>query len=132
MAEQINVSIPQSLYQRVRDLARLRNRPVDDVLAEVLENALPQGKDSESSSEDAAVEQEMNAYIAMHETLKQKYLGQHVAIFGGQLIDVDEDYGALYQRIDAQYPNQFVWLATVEEEPMPTLMFRSPRLHTIE
>jgi hypothetical protein len=132
MTEQINVSISQTLYQRVRDLARIRNQPVADVLAEVLENALPQGDEPETSSEDAAVEQEMNAYIAMHDTLKQKYLGKHIAIFGGQLIDVDEDYGALYQRIEAQYPNQFVWLATVEEEPMPTLMFRSPRLQTTE
>jgi len=132
MAEQMNVSIPQTLYRRVRDLARIRNRPVDDMLAEVLENALPPGDDPKATSEDAAIEKEMQAYIALHSKLKEKYLGMHVAIYGGQLIDADEDYGALYGRIDVQYPDQFVWLATVEEEPMPTLVFRSPRLLTTE
>ncbi len=131
MAEQINISIPQTLYRRVRVLARARKQPVDDVLVEVLDQALPPDDESDITDEEAAVEREMQAYIALHPMLKKKYLGQHVAIFGGQLIDVDEDYGALYERIDAQYPDQFVWLATVEEEAIPTLVFRSPRLEPI-
>ena len=128
MAEQVSITIPQPIYRRVRELARLRNRPVDDVLIEVLDQALPPDDKPDIAKEDAAVEREMQAYIALHPMLKEKYLGQHVAIYNGQLIDVDEDYGALYQRIDAQYPDEFVWLATVEEEAMPTLVFRSPRL----
>jgi hypothetical protein len=132
MAEFINIAIPQTLYRRVRQLARDRNQPVDDVLAEVLDEALPMGNEPDSTEpdgadEDVAVEREMQAYINMHPLLKEKYLGQHVAILDGQLIDVDKDYGALYERIDAQHPDQFVWLATVEEEPLPTLVFRSPR-----
>jgi hypothetical protein len=78
------------------------------------------------------MEREMLAFIQMHPVLKKKYLGQHVAIFGSQLIDMDEDYAALYERIDAQYPDQFVWMATVEDEPIPTLVFRSPRLEAAE
>ena len=128
MAEQVSITIPQPIYRRVRELARLRNRTVDDVLVEVLDQALPPDAMPDVADEDAAVEREMQAYIALHPMLKEKYLGQHVAIYNGQLIDVDEDYGALYQRIDAQYPDEFVWLATVEEEAMPTLVFRSPRL----
>jgi hypothetical protein len=128
MAEQVSISIPQPIYRRVRQLARLRNRPVDDVLIEVLDQALPPDDKPDVAEEDAAVEREMHAYIALHPMLKEKYLGQHVAIYNGQLIDVDEDYGALYQRTDAHYPDEFVWLATVEEEAMPTLVFRSPRL----
>ena len=119
MTEQVTISIPQPLYQRARELARTRNQPVDDVLADVLNEVLPPdpGADNgaeDMTAEDAAVEREMRAYIALYPVLKEKYLGQHVAIFGGQLIDVDEDYGTLYERIDAQYPDQFVWLATVQ------------------
>ncbi len=127
MAEQINVPIPQTLYRRVRELARMRKQPVDNVLAEVLDQVLPPSNEPDIPDEETAVEQETQAYISLHPTLKEKHLGQHVAIFGGRLIDIDEDYGTLYARIDAQYPDQFVWLATVEEEPMPTLVFRSPR-----
>lgn len=132
MLEQITVTIPQKLYRRVRDLARARNQPVDDVLADVLEQALPADYSSPIDIEDDAVVREMQAYIQMHPLLKKKYLGQHVAILNGQLIDVDEDYGALYERIDAKYPAQFVWMATIEDEPMPTLVFRSPRLEAAE
>jgi hypothetical protein len=128
MAEQINIPIPQTLYRRVRELARLRKQPVDNVLIDVLEQALPPSNEPDVTNEDAAVDREMQAYINLHPMLKEKYLGQHVAIFGGKLIDIDKDYGALYERIDAQYPDRFVWLSTVEEEPMPTLFFRSPRL----
>lgn len=77
--------------------------------------------------ENDAVEREMQAYIAMHPALTEKYLGQHVAVLDGQLIDVDPEYDALYQRIEAQYPDQFVWLTKIELEPIPTLVFRSPR-----
>jgi hypothetical protein len=128
MAEQVSISIPQPIYRRIRELARLRNRPVADVLVEVLDHALPADDEPDSSESEAAVERERQAYIALHPMLKEKYLGHHVAIHHGQLIDVDEDYGALYERIDAQYPDEFVWLATVEAEAMPTLVFRSPRL----
>ena len=128
MTEQITITIPQQLYRRARELALSRNQPVDDVLAHVLDEALP--PDVAPEFDDTAVEREMQAYIALHPMLKQQYLGQHVAIYGGQLVDVDTDYGALYTRIDAQYPDEFVWLTTVAEEPMPTQVFRSPRFVT--
>ncbi|HRQ40187.1 MAG TPA: DUF5678 domain-containing protein [Chloroflexota bacterium] len=125
MAKQVTISIPQTLYRRARELARSRHQSVDDVLADVLDEVLP--PDDEPDVDASAVARERQAYIALHPMLKQKYLGQHVATYGGQLIDVDADYGALYSRIDAQYPDEFVWLATVAEEPIPTLVFRSPR-----
>jgi hypothetical protein len=55
-----------------------------------------------------------------------------VAIYDGKLIDHDQDFIRLYERIEAIYPNEFVWLATVEEEAMPTLISRSPRLFSTE
>ncbi len=128
MVEYVAVSIPQTLYRRARKVARSRNRSVDDVLVELLDQALPSDGKSEVDNKETAVAREMRAYLALHSMLKEKYLGQHVAIFDGKLIDVDKEYSALYQRIDEQYPDQFVWLATVEEEAIPTLLFRSPRL----
>ena len=63
MAEQINVPIPQALYQRIRELARMRKQPVDNVLAEVLDQALPPGNEPDNTAEDTAVEREMQAYL---------------------------------------------------------------------
>ncbi len=41
MTEQMTVSIPETIYQRIRELASTRNQTVDDVLVEVLDQSLP-------------------------------------------------------------------------------------------
>jgi hypothetical protein len=79
------------------------------------------------SEPNEAVDREMQAYVAMHPQLKQQFLGKHVAIYGGELIDMDDNFAALYARIDAKYPDEFVWLTPVEEEAIPTIVVRSPR-----
>jgi hypothetical protein len=62
----------------------------------------------ERSEPDPAVDREMEAYIAMHPMLKEKYFGKYVAVYHGELIDYDEDQESLYIRIDEQYPEEFV------------------------
>lgn len=130
MAEYVTVSIPKALAQRARKLARVRRRSVDAVIAELLDEALPPAEEPAiaTEAEDADVTREMEAYIALHPSLKERYLGQHVAILDGQVIDHDADPVALYQRIVARYRERFVWLTAVEEEPLTTLVFRSPRI----
>ena len=80
------------------------------------------------SESDPAVEREMQAYIAMHPTLLEEYLGEHVAIYQGKLIDHDKDPGALLARIDAKFPDEFVWTTQVGSEPVRTFVLRSPRI----
>lgn len=130
MAEYVTVSIPEALIHRARKLARVRQRPVDAVIAELLDEALPSAEEviTATEAEEAAITREMEAYVALHPSLKADYLGQHIAILDGQLIDHDADPAALYQRIVARYGTRFVWLTTVEEEPLTTLAFRSPRI----
>lgn len=130
MAEYVTVSIPEALVHRARKLAKARRRPVDAVIAELLDVALPPAEEAIESDEveEAAVAREMDAYVALHPSLKANYFGEHVAILEGQLVDHDSDPAALYRRIAAQYPDRFVWLTVVEEEPLTTLAFRSPRI----
>ena len=63
MIEQITVSIPQKLSRRIHDLSRACNQPVDDVLAAVLDQALPADKSYSNNYEDDAVEREMQAFV---------------------------------------------------------------------
>ena len=128
MSEYVTVSIPEALLNRARKLARARRRPVDALIAELLDGALPPGDElsSAEAAEEADVRREMEAYVALHPTLKADYFGQHVAILDGRLID--HDPATLYQRVTARYPKRFVWLTAVEEEPLTTLEFRSPRI----
>ena len=124
------VDISEKLYARARWVAQTRHQEVNELIATILDENLPPLVTVEEKEEkiDAAADREMDAYIAMHPELKTKFFGKHVAIYGGQLVDMDDDYETLYLRIDKKYPHQYVWLTTVREEPIPTLTFRSPRI----
>jgi hypothetical protein len=132
MGTQILLTVPDELYRRVEQLARSRKQNIDAVLVDVLDEVLPRSQkstveDNLTYEPDEAVEREKSAYIALHPALWQKYPGQHVAIYNGQLVDHDVDFAALYDRIDRQYPDEFVWLTQVKPEPIETVVVRSPR-----
>ncbi|CUS04531.2 protein of unknown function [Candidatus Promineifilum breve] len=132
MSEYVSVSIPEALARRARELARERRRSLDTVIAEVLDEALPPGETPEpADGEDEVVLREMQAYTALYPALRASYPGQHVAVVDGQLVDHDGDPEALYRRVIARYPDRFVWLTKVEDEPLATLNFRSPRLISV-
>ncbi|MEM7112937.1 MAG: DUF5678 domain-containing protein [Chloroflexota bacterium] len=124
MLKQVTISIPQSLYQRGRALARRRNVPVDSVLETAVSLVEAEPQDDVT----VAMAQEEAAYLAQHETLLNSYAGQYVAIFQGQLIDHDGNELALLRRLDADYPHEVVLMKRVEPLPQPVLRFRSPRL----
>ncbi|MCE7983404.1 MAG: hypothetical protein DYG89_19700 [Caldilinea sp. CFX5] len=138
MAADVTLTIPNHLFNRAKQLTQRRRTQAVDELVDLLDQILASADQHEVGPEeedeilvDPEVADEMQAYIAMHPRLKKTHLGKHVAIYGGKLVDTDEDYDALTRRIDAQYPDRFVWIATVEEEPIKTFVFRSPRLETV-
>ncbi len=59
--------------------------------------------------------------------LKHQYFGKHVAIHGGKLVDYDDGFDTLYDRIVQAYSDEFVWMSRVEEEPIRTFVVRSAR-----
>lgn len=134
MSTHVTLTIPDDLFVRAKHLTEVRKAELSDELVDLLEQILASAeidKPEDDEVEDPEVVREMNAYLAMHPRLKRTHFGKHVAIYQGKLIDTDEDYDTLTRRIDAQYPDQFVWIATVEEEPIKTFVFRSPRLELL-
>ncbi|MEM7531265.1 MAG: DUF5678 domain-containing protein [Chloroflexota bacterium] len=75
-----------------------------------------------------SLNREKEAYNRLHPLLKEKYFGKNVAIYKGELVDVDEDYISLYRRIREKYPDDVLWLSPVKEEPIGTVHPRSPRI----
>jgi hypothetical protein len=134
MALSTTVTVSEQVAQKLQELARVRRQNVNVTLETLVNQAwLQAGAETEGQIEpnpasDDVATPEMQAYLTLHPMLKEKYLGQYVAIYQGALIDHDTDHEALYQRIDAQYPNEFVWISQVEREPIPTLISRSIRM----
>jgi len=119
------VKIPQPLYEKAEKLARKRQQKVNELISGVWDETLSFMAGEETfvdlSEPDEAVDRKMEAYIAMHPMLWQKYPGQHVAVYGGELVDRDTDLNALYARVEENYPDEFVWVTTIEADPIETI-----------
>ena len=139
MSSHVTLRIPDNLFTRAKRLTQGQKGKSTDELVDVLDQILASVAETASEidddawlDEDPAVTREMQAYLALHPMLKKTHFGKHVAIYNEKLIDADADYDTLTRRIDAQYPDRFVWIATVSEDPIQTFVLRSPRLEEIE
>ena len=132
MTAQVLVTLPDSVYERAQQLAEVRQQEIAEAIAAYLDDTLPEcpvaALTTEKIAQKSALQREKSAYIKLHLMLKKQYLGLYVAIYNGNLIDSDSNYGILHERIRSQYPNEVVWMAEVEDEPMQTIVVRSPRL----
>lgn len=132
MTAQVLVTLPDSVYERVQRFAEAHQQGIAEAIAEYLDSTLPREEAIVSSAKQGrhsiALRREKAAYIAMHAILKEQYLGRYVAFYGGNLIDTDKDYGALYERVRSRYPDEVVLVTQVQEEPVKTIHVRSPRL----
>ena len=114
--------------------------PVDAKLAESLQQVAAQrGVSVEEVMNDLArkyvrearreiIRAEFESYQVMHAELKAKYLGQHVAVHQGRLIDHDADVSALVRRVRREHGSIPILFVQVEDEPVKEYVIRSPRL----
>lgn len=127
----LTLTLSPNISERIQKFAQQHDEELVAVVERILDEVLPEsfedGAESDVAEQDPA-DREMVAYIALHPQLKKEFFGQYVAIYGGKLIDHDTDRRALYMRMMAQYPDEFVWVSKVEEEPIRTFVVRSPRL----
>lgn len=116
--------IPDSLVKRAQRLAKRQERLVDDIVAEALQRGLPLLEESDLPSD---WELEFEAFQQMHSVWGEQFPGQYVAVHGGQLIDHDTSFQLLLGRISALYPDEFVLIRPVREEPEIVYDHRSIR-----
>lgn len=79
----------------------------------------------------SVMEENVDAYRAMHGELVEHYLGQYVAICDGELVDHDPDPLLLLERIRQNYPDQVVLRRKVERAPERELRIRHPSVERI-
>lgn len=127
MSTKVTISVPAGLYRKAQALAKRRGQSVTQLLADAI-RLLGAETGPDGEERDEALERERQAFIALHPLLLEKYAGEEVAIYQGQLIDHDRDGIALSRRIYAKYPDRFVWIAPVRAQPIEELRFRSPRI----
>lgn len=136
MSIEVNVLLPEPVYDQFQSLAQQRQQGIAEAIAEYLIQNPPGGlTDTQLTSPieanlAEAVTREKQAFLHLHQQLWEEYPGQHVAIYNGTVVDHDTNKLALYARIEERYPTHFVLIRRVEQQPERTLHFRSP--HYIE
>lgn len=80
----------------------------------------------------AKLDTEIAAYERMYPELRQKYLGQWVAVHEQKLVDHDDDRAALYGRVRATYRRTAVLIRQVTEQPGNEIWIRTPSTGKIE
>ena len=114
MNSSATVTIPQQLYKRVQYVAQKQHRHVNDVAKEMLEQGLSPWEGFSTKTEK---EREKGAFRRLHAALREEYMGEYVAIYGEEVVDHDADQTALVTRIDEKYPDLFVLIRPVRQEP---------------
>ncbi len=102
-------------------LAKKRNANPEAVAAEAIEEKV-------RAETRRALEQEAQAFRAMHPQLLKDIPGEYAAIYQGVLVDHDQDIVALLQRMEERFPGEPVLIRQVREEVEPVIHVRSPRI----
>ena len=119
MAEH-RVLIQDHVFAELIPIAEQEDKEIEDLVSEALRQYLWEAKERK-------IDREMEAYRAMHAELKQRFLGECVAIHNGELVDHDADRRALSRRVRQKYENVAVLITPVEEEPEREFLMLSPR-----
>jgi hypothetical protein len=74
------------------------------------------------------IREEFDYYRSHHAELKARYLGQHVAIHAGQVVDHDTNPLALVERVRQRFGRIPILFAQVADEPQQDYTLHSTRL----
>ncbi|MBV7331355.1 hypothetical protein KFU94_24580 [Chloroflexi bacterium TSY] len=141
MNRQLTLTMSDEVLEQLSQLAAERSQALEEFAAEILNqivaNRGQKGVVQQLDTRDDAIDdslgefdfdEETLAYIRLHPQLKKEYFGQYVAIYSGKLIDYDEDFDELYDRIDTKYPDEFVYMTQVRDKPIRTIRVPSFRI----
>lgn len=131
MAVRLTLTLDDNLYDRVQLLAHAQQQDVAEIIANLLDETVPQAarsEESDAAKADEIVEREIRAYHRLHPELWKRYPEQHVAIHNEHMVDHDVDGIALSRRIYQRYPDAFVLIRQVNSAPERVIRLRSPRL----
>jgi len=115
------IVIPEQVYAELMPVAAQEARDIQELVSDALRRYLWEARERQ-------MDREMEAFRAMHAELKQRYLGQFIAMQNGTVVDSDADRVALSRRVRQTHGNAVVLITQVEQEPEREWMMRSPRL----
>ncbi len=121
MTTLVQVPMDRKLVDEMKQLTTIVGMSLEDMMNDMARKYL-----REVRRKKLALEQEH--YVSMHNGLKEQYYGQHVAIYNGELVDHDDDLGALVHRVRERFGHAPVLITQVEEDAMPVYTTHSAQV----
>ena len=115
--------IEPELYRRVTQTATAQEMTPEAILEDALQHYF-------WDLDRQKIRVEAKHYRQQHADLKAKFLGQYVALHQGQVVDHDDEFRPLYERVRQTFGPAAVMITKVEETADPVLMRRGFRLES--
>lgn len=113
------IKLTPELHDTLEQVAKQQESTVNALVNQAVQNYL-------RDQQRAKLDQEIAEFEKLHSQLKQKYLGEWVAIHHQKLVDHDKDIGALYHRIRSKYGKTSVLIRQVTEKPIEEVSITTP------
>jgi len=117
------IAVEPGLYERVQIAAQECQASVDDLFAWAIRRYL-------WNLDRRKISAESQVYRQRHAELKDRYLGQYIAMHNGQVVDHDPDFQTLYRRIRQRFGRTPVMITLVEDMAEQGLTRHGFRLET--
>ncbi len=121
MNETIQVTLDSKLAEQLKQTIAQKGVSADSVFADLVQQYLDEARE-------AKIRVEFERYQVMHAELKEKYLGQYVAVHGGEVVDVDPDVNILIKRVRQRLGQIPVLFTPVEKSPIHEYFIHSTRM----
>jgi len=115
------VAIEPALFQRVEQAAIDSQISTGEMFTQALRRYLWE-------LDRRKIAEESKVYRRQHAELKDRFLGQYIAMHKGQVVDHDVDFPALRQRVRQRFGRTAVMITLVDEAAEATLVRRGFRL----
>ncbi len=115
------ITLSSATMQELSHVATSQDVPIDDLAERAVQQFLRQ-------LEREKIKTEAQAYRDQHAALVEQYLGQYIALHEGHVVDYDEAFQPLHQRVRQRFGRQAVLIRQVTPTPERVLTVRSPRL----
>jgi hypothetical protein len=119
--EVAQIAIPTETFVQLERAAQAEHLSVEELAKKIIREHLRALRRIEMN-------REMDAYRAQHAQILEKYRGEFIAMYQGEIVDHDSEMRALYLRIDERFPDETVLMKQVKPEVEEVLNFRSPQV----
>jgi hypothetical protein len=115
----MNIALREpKLIAEITEIARHEGQSADDFVLEAVQRYIAHYRQKRILAE-------TEAWYRLPKSERQRYVGQYVAVTGGEIVDSDPDRLALYHRIKARFGREPVLIIAGDEQSMPTFQVTS-------